>query len=508
VTIKLKGSVSVNQGNGQLTVTFDENPQLPFSDLRMAFNPGARTLLANLNVCGEAKTTSDLTPWSAPFTPDATPSSSFEVSGCPSQIAFSPEFSAGTVNNQAAGFSPFIIKIARPDGNQTLSVVSVKTPPGLSGMLSQVSPCGEPQAMQGTCPASSQIGHVITSAGPGSSPIYLPQADKPQDPVYLTGPYKGAPLGLSIVVPAEAGPFNLGAVVERAAVSIDPHTAQITVTSDPLSQSLDGVPLQVRSISVIIDREGFIFNPTSCEPLTASGTITSAQGTIAAISSGYQAANCATLPFKPTFSVSTSAKASLRKGASLDAKISYPKGVEANIRKVVVDLPAKLPLRLTTIRKACLATVFDANPASCLAGSRIGTATAITPILNVPLTGPAFLVSHGNASSRKLVVVLQGQGITLELTGLLYIAPDGAAKIVFSSVPDAPISSFELKLPQGRSSALTIARLPAKAHGSLCGIKLVIPTTITAQNGAVIKQSARIAVTGCGKHKLSKHKRV
>jgi hypothetical protein len=222
------------------------------------------------------------------------------------------------------------------------------------------------------------------------------------------------------------------------------------------------------------------------------------------LSNRFQVANCATLPFKPTFTVSTSAKTSHQKGASLDVKVTYPGGTEANIRKIVVDLPGDLPSRLTTINKACLAEVFNANPASCPVASNVGTASAITPILSVPLTGPAYLVSYGNAAFPQLVVVLQGEGVKVELAGSLYIGKNGVTRSTFEGVPDAPISSFELKFPQGPASVLTTAHLPAKAHGSLCRVKLVMPTTMTAQNGAVIKQSTKINVIGCPKPKHRK----
>jgi hypothetical protein len=405
------------------------------------------------------------------------------------------------VSNQAGAFSAFTTTISRNDQDQNLGAVVVRTPPGLLGMLSKVSLCGEPQAGQGTCPQASLIGHTTVTAGPGPDPVTVTGGQ-----VFLTGPYNGAPFGLSIVVPAIAGPFNLGNVVVRAAISVDPHTSQITISSDPLPQIREGIPLDVRTINVNIDREGFVFNPTSCEPLSVGATISSVQGATASLSSRFQAANCALLPFKPKFMASTAAKTSRAKGASLDVKVAYPKGSEANIAKVAVDLPGKLPSRLTTIQKACLAAVFNANPASCPPASNIGTATAITPVLNVPLSGPAYLVSYGNAAFPNLVIILQGQGVKLELVGSLYIAKNGVTKSAFDTVPDAPISSFELKLPQGPTSALTTAHLPAKARGSLCKIKLVMPTTITAQNGAVIKQQTKIAVSGCAKHR-TKHTR-
>jgi hypothetical protein len=533
VIVKLQGTVSVSQitvsqgtrqltTTGQLTTTFDNNPQLPFSELELVLNGGSRAPLANPTACGHAETVAELSPWSAPATPFTT-SSLFEVSGCPSQIPFAPEFSAGTTSNQAASFSPFAATVSRPDGNQTLSGISVQTPPGLLGMLSRVQLCGEPQAAQGACAAASQIGHVTSAAGPGPDPVYLPQAGRPQDPVYLTGPYKGAPFGLSIVAPAEAGPFNLGTVVVRAAISVDPHTAQITVKSDPLPEQLDGIPLQIRIVSAVIDRAGFIFNPTNCQPLSVGGTITSTQGASAALWSRFQTANCASLPFKPSFRVSTQGNGTFGggakgKGASLDVKVSESRG-EAAIGKVDVQLPLALPSRLTTLQQACKEAQFAANPAGCPPGSNVGFAKATTPVLKVPLTGPAYLVSHGGAAFPDLVVVLQGNErgghIRIDLTGHTNIKK-GITYSNFDSVPDAPISSFELTLPEGPHSALAAIKnlcalkktITVKSHGK--HVKrtvpgpLTMPTTITGQNGAVIKQSTRIAVTGCTKPRAHK----
>jgi hypothetical protein len=502
VSIKLAGAVSVDQSTGQLTTTFDNNPQLPFSELELVLNGGSRAPLANPATCGPATTTADLMPWSTPFTPDATPTSFFNVTGCGTS-QFIPSFAAGTTNNQAGGFSPFVATVSRPDGNQALSGISVQTPPGLLGMLSRIPLCGEPQAAQGACPTASQIGHVITSAGPGPAPISLPEAGKAQAPVYLTGPYKGAPFGLAIVVPAEAGPLNLGTVFVRAAINVDPHTAQITVTSDPLPQQLDGIPIQIRAVSVAIDREGFIFNPTDCEPLSVHGVATSAQGTSVGLSNRFQSVNCGVLSFKPTFALSSQARTSKASGASLHVKVTSGTG-QANIGKVKVDLPRRLPSRLTTLQKACLDSVFNVNPAACPAASLVGTATAHSPVLSVALTGPAYLVSHGGAAFPDLVIVLEGEGVTLELEGLTNIS-HGITSSTFRSVPDAPISTFELNLPEGPHSVLT-ANLPTGARGSLCGQSLVAPTAITGQNGAAIKQNTKIAVTGCPKHrkKISK----
>ncbi len=498
VLAKIPGEVALNPTTGQIVSTFDNIPQAPVEDLELHFFGGARGPLATPTKCGTYTTSASFTPWSG-GAPVHT-SSAFQITSgpngtpCPNPQPFAPSVSAGTVNNQAGAFSPFTVTFSRQDQDQDIAGVTVTTPPGLLGILKTVERCPEPQASQGTCGPNSLIGHTTVGAGAGADPFYVQGGQ-----VFLTGPYKGAPFGLSIVVPAVAGPYNLGNVVVRAAIHVDPHTAQITVVSDPLPTILQGIPLNIRDVNVSIDRPGFMFNPTSCQPLSVGGSLTSTQGATANVSSRFQAANCATLPFKPSFKVSTQAKTSKKSGASLDVKVGYPQGTQANIRSVAVTLPKQLPSRLSTIQQACPDATFNANPASCPAGSVIGTATATTPVLAGPVSGPAYLVSHGGAAFPDLVLILQGEGITLELIGSINIKKLVTSS-AFESVPDAPISSFELKLPEGPHSGLT-AVLPAKAKGNLCGTALTMPTTLTGQNGAVLKQSTKITVTGCPKAK-------
>ncbi len=519
VKVKLAGQVHADPVTGQLTTTFDGNrapvfagrpelegePQLPFSDLKLKFFGGPRAALMTPD-CGTYAASALLTPWSG--TPAVAPAvPSFNVStNCLN--GFAPSFVTGTQSNQAGGFSPLVTSISRTDRDQQLGQVSVKIPPGVLGMLSRVSLCGEAQAAEGSCSPASQIGHLTASAGAGPNPVFLPQAGRQEDPVYLTGPYKGGAFGLAIVVHPEAGPFNLGPkpIVVRAGLYVDPHTAQVTVVTDPLPTIVKGIPLDVRSATVTIDRAGsagvnqFIFNPTNCAPLAATGTIASTQGASVNVSSRFQAADCAALSFKPKFTVSTWGATTKKLGASLDVKVASGAG-QANIGKVHVTLPKQLPARLTTLQKACTEAAFAQNPATCPAASDVGFATAVSPVLSQPLIGPAYLVSHGGAAFPDLVVVLQGQGadqgVRLDLVGNTNIKKSITTS-TFNTVPDAPISSFELKLPQGPYSALG-ANLPASAHGRLCGTKLTMPTTLTGQNGAQLQQSTRIAVSGCPK---------
>ena len=491
VIIKLAGTTSVDQSTGQLTATFDENPQLPFEDLRITLAGGPGAPLANPSTCGvQLRANAQLTPFSSE-TPAEPWSEPFQVSGC-SSPRFSPSFGAGTINNQAGAFSPETVTFSRTDADEDLQGITVRTPPGLLGMLSRVQLCPQAQAQAGTCEAQSQIGTTTVGAGPGPSPFFL------GGKVFLTGPYKGAPFGLSIVVPALAGPFNLGTVVVRAAISVDPSTSALTIASDPLPQSLDGIPLQIKTVNVNIDREGFVFNPTNCQPMAVGAILASTRGTSAAVASRFQAANCARLPFKPKLTALTEARTSRTSGAYLHVKVTSGPG-QANIAKVRVDLPRQLPSRLSTLQKACPESTFNANPASCPAASVVGSAIAATPVLKGPLSGPAYLVSHGGAAFPDLEIVLQGEGITLVLDGSTEIRK-GITISSFNTVPDAPISSFDLVLPVGPHSVLA-AYLPAKANGSMCGQSLSMPTMITGQNGGLIRQTTRIAVSGCPRHR-------
>ena len=499
IVLKVPGTTAVDPATGALTASFPEGPQQPFGDLTLTLKGGPRAPLATPQTCGTFTTNTNLTPWSAPESgPPALSPSTFEIaSNC--NPGFSPSAVGGMTNNQAGAFSPLVLTVSRTDQEQDLSGVSVTTPPGLLGILRGVERCPEPQAAQGTCGANSLIGHASALAGAGSHPYYVQGGQ-----VFLTGPYKGAPFGLSVVVSAVAGPFNLGNIVVRAAVSVDPHTAQITVVSDPIPSMVDGIPLQVKTVNVAIDRSHFMFNPTNCEPLSVGGTLTSTQGASANVSSHFQAANCAALPYKPVFNVSTQAHTSKHEGASLTVKGTFPAG-NANTRSVAVVLPKQLPARLTTIQQACPEATFAANPASCPAGSNIGIATATTPILATPVSGPAYLVSHGGAAFPDVVAILQGEGVTVDLVGSVNIKK-GITSSDFATVPDAPISNFTLMLPEGPHSGLT-AVLPASAKGSLCGTSLTMPFTITGQNGAVVKQNEKIAVTGCPAPKKKAKKR-
>jgi uncharacterized repeat protein (TIGR01451 family) len=488
VTVKLEGATSIDQSTGQLTARFTELPQLPWEQIQLSLNGGQRAPLANTAVCGVPLAASS---WLMPYSSESAarpPSEPFALSGCPAP-QFHPSFVAGTTDNEAGGSSPLTLTLSRTDQDESFEGVSVRLPPGLLGMLSKVRLCPEAQARAGACATQSEIGTATVGAGPGADPLFLQNGH-----VYLTGPYEGAPFGLSIVVPAVAGPFNLGTIVVGARIEVNPSTSALSLVSDPLPQSLDGIPLQLKTVNLNIDRPGFVFNPTSCEALAIDGTLTSTGGATAPVSSRFQAADCARLAFKPKLTALTHARTSKADGAYLHVRLVTQPG-QANIAKVKVDLPRQLPSRLSTLQRACVAAVLEANPADCPAASIVGTATVISPVLHRPLTGPAYLVSHGGSASPDLELVLQGEGVTIDVVGHTTIRR-GVIAAAFEALPDVPISSFDLVLDEGPRSLLA-ANLPANARRSMCGQRLSMPITITAQNGAVMRRTPTIAVWRC-----------
>jgi hypothetical protein len=505
VLVKLPGEISLNQQTGQVVATFLNIPQAPFEEAEFHLFGGERAPLATPPHCGTYVTKVQFTPWSG--NGPVTTESPFEItsgpnnSACPgSSLPFSPELTSGTTNNQAGGFSPFTLTMTRQDGNQNLKSIELHMPDGVSGILAGVPLCGEEQANAGTCPPASLIGETIVSVGLGGDPFSVKGGK-----VYITGPYKGAPFGLSIVNPAVAGPFNLGDVVVRAKIEVNPTTAALTVASDSsgpyaIPPSLDGIPLEIKHVNVTIGRPGFTFNPTNCSPQAITGTLQSIEGSAEALSVPFQATNCAALKFEPKVAVSTSGKTSRTGGASLTLKISKPdtqvdtQGVQANIAKFKVELPKQLPSRLTTLQKACTEAQFNANPAGCPAPSIVGHMKVTTPELPVELEGPMYFVSHGGEAFPDLEVVLQGYGVTVILTGNTFISKAGITSSTFNAIPDAPFAGAEVTLPEGPYSALA-------ANGDLCKSKLTMPTAIVGQNGAEIHADNPISVTGCAKTK-------
>jgi hypothetical protein len=515
VVVKLAGKTAPTEGTGQLVSTFENTPQVPFEELTLHFfgseeGGSGRASVSTPPLCGSYATASSFVPWSG--NAPATPSATFDITSgpgggpcSPNPLPFAPPFDAGITNHQAGGFTGFTLTIGRPDGQQALTGLSTHLPQGLAALISSVNPCPIERADAAQCGSDSLVGHSTSVTGLGSEPYSLAGR------VYLTGGYRGAPFGLSVATPALAGPFNLGTVIANSTIEIDPNTAAVTVTTretrildarggttiagSALPTMIKGVPVQLKAINVQIDRPNFQFNPTSCDPMAITGSLTGDQGGSEPVSSPFQVANCGSLPFEPKLAASVDGKGSKPTGVGFYVKLESAGLGQANIHKVELQLPIALPSRLSTIQQACPDNVFEANPAACGEGSNIGRAVIHTPVLRSPLEGPAYLVSHANLAFPDVVFVLQGEGIKLVLDGHTDIKK-GITYSRFEAAPDAPFTTFETSLPAGPHSALGVNVAPSKNY-SLCGAALAMPTKIVGQNGAEIDKVTQINPAGC-----------
>jgi hypothetical protein len=494
VDVRLKALATPDETTGRVTITFTEAPEQPFSDIKLALTKGALAPVANPLTCGPATSQASFAQFANPTMLASPPITPFTVdsNNAGGACASPPPFvlSQSTVNQapgNAGAVTSYTLNVGRTDGQQYLSQIKTTLPEGLVGLIPTVPQCGEAEANAGTCPGASKIGVVGVEAGAGATPYGF------AGNVYLTGPYNGAPFGLSIVVSATAGPFNLGNVVTRGTLTVDPYTARVTATS-AVPTIYKGIPLRLKHISVNINKQGFLLNPTNCSVLQTesvlSGTIAPnlAAGVTQSLSSPFQVGACGGLAFKPSFKSKTSAKTSKANGASLETTLNIGAG-QTNFKSVMVQLPKQLPSRLTTLQKACPEAVFASNPFHCPSGSFVGGARANTPTLPGKLQGPAILVSHAGLAFPDLDLVMEANGVKVILVGNTKISK-GITTTTFASPPDVPVSSITVNLPIGAHSAVT-------ANGSLCVNPLTMPTTMIGQNGFVIKQNTKITVTSC-----------
>lgn len=505
VVLKIPGKIETDPASGRVVARFTDAPQLPVRSLEMHLDGGPRASLATPPTCGTYTTRGEFTPWtgSAPVVS----TDSFRIAEGPEGGAcqtahFDPQIQVGTADPAAGSYSPFELRISRADGSSRLGGVTVRLPKGLLGKLAGIPYCadsalgtiptgdgtGAAQLASPSCPAASRVGSVAVAAGAGPSPFWVKTGN-----AYLAGPYKGAPLSLAIVTPALAGPFDLGNVVVRVALQVNPETAQVTAVSDPLPTILAGIPLDLREVRVSLDRNGFMLNPTSCASQKVESTLTAVGGATASPSTWFAAASCAGLDFSPKLTLAL--KGGTRRGAypQLTAKLNARPG-QANLARVAVQLPHSEFLAQGHIGTVCTRVQFAAQ--KCPPRSVYGYAEARTPLLDQPLRGPVYLRS----SSHKLpdlVAALRGQ-VDIDLDGRIDSHNRGI-RTTFETVPDAPISSFVLRMKGGKKSLLenstSICRSPQKAH-----------VTMRAQNGARHNTTPRLSAR-CGHRRTAHHQR-
>jgi hypothetical protein len=498
IIAKLAGKVEPNLTTGQLTARFTENPELPIEDLDLHFFSGERATLTTPLTCGAKTTTATLTPWSTPEGADAHPSDFFDISAsCPSSEAAAPKtvnFTAGTATPLAGAYSPFVVRLARPDGSQHITGIDTTLPSGLIGKLAGVAYCpesgiaqakgreapekGKEEIASPSCPSSSEVGTVNVTAGSGISPIPV------SGHAYLAGPYKGAPLSLVVIVPAVAGPFDLGTVVDRVALNVGEYDARIHAVADPLPTIREGIPLDVRSIELKLDRPSFTLNPTSCEAKQIEASVSTQPGQNQALSNRFQVGDCGRLGFKPKLQISLKGGTKRTGHPALKAVVTYPKqGAYANIARAQVNLPHSEFLDQGNIGKACTKVLLAQQ--ACPAKSIYGKAKAWTPLLEKPVEGPVYLVGGYGYKLPALVAELNGQ-IRVLLVGKVDTGKNKGIRNTFEAVPDAPVERFVLEMKGGKKYGLL------ENSEDLCKKKQVAGSSFRAQNGKVLTLSTKI----------------
>ena len=513
VNVRLVGNVFPNLETGQLTAIVDDNPQATFKSFKLHFFGGPKGTLTSPPTCGPNTTTSVLTPWSGQA--EATPEGSFTLTtsptggSCPTTLAsrpFQPGYTAASDNTQAGSYSPFKVRIARADGEQELKAVSVTLPKGLTGKLAGIPYCSEAaiaaaaassgtaQAAAYSCPAASEIGGTTTAAGSGTGPLKI--AGK----AFLAGPYKGAPISMVSITPAVAGPYDLGTVVVRVALNVNPETAEITAVSDLIPNVFGGVKLDIRAIDVSVNRNEFMLNPTNCAAGTSSGALAgggSNPANPAAFSSypfsdPYSATGCNDLKFKPKLFTKLTGPTKRDGNPKLRAVVEARKG-DANISRTALTLPHSLFLDQDHIGTVCTRAQLASQ--TCPANSVYGQAEAVTPLLDGKLKGPVYLVANPAHELPDLLADLRGQ-VNIQLRGVIGSQKGGGLKTVFNGLPDVPVKKFILNMKGGKKSLLVNSE-------NTCKKKQFAILNMKGQNGKQVKTNKfKLNIASCnGKKK-------
>jgi hypothetical protein len=508
IIARLIGNVSADPQTGQLTTTFAENPQVPFSSFRLRFNGGPHSPLTSPPTCGPNKASSQMIPWSGNAA--ASPGAQFSLSSAPgggpcaktlAERPFAPSFATNDSNPKGGAFTQFAMNIGRNDGNQELKGVDVTLPPGLTAKLAGVRYCpasalaaaanasGSAEAANSSCPNQSLVGSAAVSAGSGPHPYQT------TGKAFLAGPYHGAPLSLAVITPATAGPFDLGTVVVRVALFVDPETARVHAVSDPIPHVFGGALLDVRAIAVKLDRPKFALNPTNCSAFATKGALRGgganpldpAAFSSFPVSAPFKVNDCDKLDFKPKLYMRLFGGTRRAKSPKLRAILVARDG-DANIGRAAVTLPKALALEQSSLANVCTRVQFAAH--KCPQDSIYGYATAETPLLDGPLQGPVYLRSSDNELP-DMVAALNGQ-VDVVLDGRID-STKGRLRTTFDTVPDVPVSKFALTVRGGKKRGLLVNTR------SLCGRKYKVIARFTGQNGKKANMRPKLR-TPCKKH--------
>jgi hypothetical protein len=490
VHLKLPAEIETNPVTGQVVTVFNGIdtlgglPQVPFRSLKLNVFGGPRAPLATPATCGNYQMHYSLTPWSGGAASEG--DTALPVTqGC-GKGGFSPKLAAGSLSSVGGKYSPFVFTLTREDGEANPETIALHMPQGLLAKLKGVPLCSDAAAATGTCPSESRIGSIAAASGVGGAPLWIPQPGKAPTAAYLAGAYKGAPYSVVSVVPAQAGPFDLGLVVNRAGIYVDPETALATIRTDPLPQILEGVPITYRTLHVEVDRSGFTLNPTSCAKKKITATVTATSGQVAEPSVGFQATGCAKLPYAPKLDISFKGSTRRTGNPAVTAVLTQAPN-QANTKAAIVKLPGSQFIDNSHINNPCTRVQFAAE--ACPPKSILGTVTAVTPLLDKPLKGNVYFRSNGGDRELPDIVADLRGSLRVTLVGFID-SVKGRVRTRFLSVPDAPVKRFEMKLFGGKRGLIENSK-------NLCQTGRRVEIHLRAQNGRSVDGNPRIAAP-CG----------
>lgn len=486
ILLRLPMRIDADPATGRLTATAAELPQLPLTHLELHFNSGPRAPLTTPQACGAHSIAYSLAPSSGK--PPLTGERSFATtSGCGG--GFAPGLSAGTTSSSAGSASPLVVELRNAAGGPNLSGAEVTLPAGVAADLSRVASCPEADLAAAACPPASRLGFARIALGTGPEPLWIPGGPDPGSDVYLAGAYRGAPYSLLVSVPAAAGPFDLGRVVLRAPLRLDPETGRLSVDVAELPQIRDGIPLHYRAIRLVIDRPGFVRNPTSCEPSEVELTASAEGGATATASEPFQATDCAALGFEPRFAVRLSGGLGRNGHPRVQARLAARSG-QANLAAASVVLPRGELLDTAHIRALCGRGL---PPRRCPARSRLGRAAIRSPLLTEPLRGPVFLRAPSHRYP-DLIAEVEGGGVRLLLHGRTGATRDGRLRLRLLGLPDLPLSQATIDLAGGRRGIIVNSR-------SLCGRKRRGFVLLKGQNGKRRRRRPSLKLANCAERR-------
>jgi hypothetical protein len=487
--VKFAGSLHADPLSGRLTAALNDLPEASFARMSLHFDGGPGALLATPLNCAPATTTATFTPYSA-TTPierqSAVELSAPGGSACPAQPPFAPTLSGGSTDPRPGHATAFTATVRRRDGEELPERLQIALPAGMSAALGSVEPCPESALAKQSCPTSSRLGKAVAELGPGESPAAI------DGEIYLTGPYRRAPLGLALLFKANLGPFDLGSLSIRATLGIDPLTGQVTLATDPLPSAMEGIPIRFQTLGLDLERPGFMRNPTSCVPATLSATLHSTSGRVARPSSPFALHNCIALPFRPALSLALGERAELGAGGrpSLRLGLRVP-AKSANLRSLQVALPKLLKLDSGGLREICARRA--AQRGQCPPGSRVGSALAKTPLLKAPMKGSLYVAQPPDNGPPDIWAHLAGAGLEVNLRGETG-RKDGHPVTRFAGMPDFPLASLALVFSGAKHGLLRLQGDPCGGAGR----RLQGEAEIAGQNGARVAARVRVGV-GCGR---------